>query len=815
MNTSRFVKPLISRCLWVIAPATYLVCITFIPLLAQQNTTPNGSVSGIVADKDAPVRSANVVLFSAPNGKFVKGAITDSVGRFAIASVPFGRYTLAVRRLGYKERRTDILLSATAPTLQIATLTLQSDTKILDGVEITANKEVVKKTAQGFIMNADATLSQQGGTATDVLRNMPTVAVDADGGVTIRGKAPLILINGRNSGLTNLESIPAASIESIEVINNPGAQYDADSEGGILNIKLKKSDLDNLNVALALGGGYGARERFNGSALINYKTDAWNIGLGLDSRYAGRKRAVNGDRVDSTLSSSYYLTQRRSDDRIDQAYNLRFTADFTPNEQHSFTVEILGALTGQDNDETLINTLQTQTKILQSKYSRRSLEIARDWVGEAAFGYTYTFPTKGQKLSLNVSTSLNFDRENTDIVNQTLNESNTALGSSFLQRTRNDVNFAITTLKADYTYPLAENSTIETGYKGIIRSLGTDFQSLNTVNGEYVVVPYQSNNFTFSEQIHSAYGQYALGIGENTQPHWKFNLGLRGEYAQNAGNTPSGSVSFTNTYWNLFPSATVTFYPAAGEFWKFNYGRRINRPTQLNPFTDITDSLNQSSGNPRLQPEYIESFELGYICEWDALSLTASAFYRYATNTIRVFTRLRSDGVAISRPENFGTAMIYGVEAIVAAYPAKFWTLNGSVSLFQQTIDGSNVQAGVGNSLLAWYAKAVSTCDVWTDGSFQVLGNYYAPTAAPQGFRIAQFNIDAAVQQKILEGKGRIRLVVTDVFNTLNSGLVISGNGFTFSRIGKVDTRAVLLTFAYTFGATFKEKLMENQFTNE
>lgn len=780
---------------------------------AQQTTT--GSVQGKVSEKEGAVRFANVLVFTQPGGKYAKGALTDSLGNFTIPNLTFGQYSLKIRRLGFKEYTTAFTVSAAKAAIIFPAITLQSDTKMLGNVEVTANKEVVKKTAQGFIMNADAALTQQGGTATDVLRNMPTVAVDADGGVTIRGKAPLILINGRNSGLTNLESIPAESIESIEIINNPGVQYDADSEGGIINIKLKKSDLDNLNVALALGGGYGARGRFNGSALINYKTDKWNIGLGLDSRYAGRTRAVNGDRTDTALPSSFYLTQRRSDMRIDQAHNLRFTTDYTPDEQNSFTVELLGALSGQDNDEMLISTIESQARVLQSKYSRRSLEIARDWVGEAAFGYTHNFASKGQKVSFNISTSLNFDRENTDITNQTLNASSEEVGSPFLQRTGNYVNFAITTFKADYTHPLAESGTIETGYKGIIRSIGTDFQSLNNVNGAYIVVPYQSNNFTFSEQIHSVYGQYGVSIGENSQPHWKLQLGLRGEYAQNGGNTPDGSVSFTNTYWNLFPSATAVFYPAQGEFWKFNYGRRINRPNQLNPFTDITDSLNQSSGNPRLQPEYIESFELGYSREWEVLSLSATAFFRYATNTIRGFTRLRSDGVALSRPENFGTATTYGAEAILTAYPTKFWTVNGSVSLFQQNIDGSNVQAGVGNSLLAWYAKAVSTCGLWEDANFQVIANYYAPTAAPQGYRIQQFNIDFALQQKVLEGKGRARLVVTDVFNTLYSGLVIGGERFAFTRIGKVDTRAILLTFGYTFGATFKEKVLENGFSND
>jgi outer membrane cobalamin receptor len=784
-------------------------------LNASANGSMSGSVTDSIAGKAEPVRFANVLLFAAPSGKFAKGTLTDSLGHFTIPNLALGKYTLHIRRLGFKEKRLDVAFTANSSALTLGTITLQSDTKILDGVEVTANKEIVKKTAQGFIMNADVALTQQGGTATDVLRNMPTVAVDADGGVTIRGKAPMILINGRNSGLTNLESIPAESIESIEIINNPGAQYDADSEAGIINIKLKKSDLDNLNVALVLGGGVGAHGRFNGSALVNYKNDRWNIGVGLDSRYAGRQRFVNGDRINTNIPSEYYLTQRRSDERIDQAHNLRITAEFTPDERNSFAIELLGALSGQDNDETLINTIQAVTRDLKAKYSRRSLEIARDWVVEAACTYTHTFATKGQKLSLGLSTAINLDRENTDITNQNLDASTNAIGSPFLQRTYNYVNFAVSTFRADYTQPLGEGMLLELGYKGIIRNVSTDFRSFNRVGTEYVVLPLQSNVFNFFEQIHSAYAQYSLTVGEVSAAHWKLTAGVRGEYGTNAGNTGDGAVSFTNVYPNLFPSANIIFYPASSEFWKLNYGRRINRPTQLNPFTDITDSLNQSSGNPRLQPEFIDAFELGYSREWEAVSLSASTFYRYATNTIRGFTQLRSDGVAVSRPENIGTATTYGMETVLTAYPAKFWTLNGSFSLFQQILDASNLQAGAGNRLLTWYAKAVSTCELWDGASFQVIGNYYAPTAVPQGSRVAQYNVDIALQQKVLEGKGRVRFVVTDVFNTLNSGLVIAGDGFTLSRIGKVDTRAILLTFAYTFGATFKEKVLENGFSNE
>ncbi len=776
-----------------------------------------GTIKGSITDNNTPVPSANVVVYAAQGGKFVKGVITNTAGVFTISNLVFGRYILKVRRLGYKEYQAECTLNDATPTVNLKTIILQSDTKILDGVEVTANKEVVIKTAQGFVMNADAAITQQGGTATDILRNMPTVAVDAEGAVTIRGKAPLILINGRNSSVVNLDNIPASSIESLEIINNPTAQYDADSEAGIINIRLKKGDLDNLNIAAALGGGWGAKGRVNSSVLANYKTNDWNIGLAYDNRFAGRIRIVNGDRVNTDSPDEYSLTQHRSDNRLELNQNLRLTFDYTLSTRDVFSVEILGALNGQDNDETLLNTFRNQQNVFQSQTSRRSVEILRGAVIEGVVSYAKKFDKNNQQLTFSLSSSLNDERENTDITNQSLTAVGENLGLPFLQRTHNYQNTTVTNFKVDYTHPVTENAHIETGYKGIVRLLTNDFLTADNINNTYIPRASLTTMFSFQEQIHAVYALYSMNVGEKTASHWNINAGVRGEYAWNEGSSQDKSISFFRPYWNIFPSLNCTYYVNRSEFWKLSYSYRINRPSlgQLNPFIDITDSLNQASGNPNLLPELVHSVEAGYSRDWEAASVSASVFYRYATNAIRRYTVLLDNNVALSRPTNFGNAITYGVESIASLYPTKFWTANASFSLFKQTIDGNSLQEGLGNSVLTWYAKIVNTLTIWENASLQVIGNYNAPTAIPQGTRVAIYNVDAGFQQKIFEGKGRIGLIVTDIFNTQSNGYVLAGDNFSYSRIAKVDTRAVQLTFAFTFGATFKEKLMENQFNNE
>jgi outer membrane receptor protein involved in Fe transport len=268
---------------------------------------------------------------------------------------------------------------------------------------------------------------------------------------------------------------------------------------------------------------------------------------------------------------------------------------------------------------------------------------------------------------------------------------------------------------------------------------------------------------------------------------------------------------------NLFPTANIAYFLKPDEFIKLSYARRINRPRlgQLNPFTDITDSLTQRSGNPKLLPELIHSLELGYNKDWDKASFSTIAFYRYGQNVIQNFTILRSDGVLYSQPLNFGSSTTYGLENILSATITKAWDFNLSASFFQQKIDGNNISSDLVNDVFSWNGKFINNFTMWKGGKLQVIGIYNAPIATPQGKRIEIYNVDMGFQQKILKDKGRIGIIATDIFNTQRNGFIVNDPNFSFSRIFKVDTRAILLTFAYTFGTKFKEKLMDNKFSND
>lgn len=777
-----------------------------------------GVIQGIVVENNIPVEFANAVIYSAKDtSKVVIVSTTDSLGKFSLNDLILDNYILKIQIIGYQPFRMNLQLDSVNTNIDLKNVQITTDSKMLDGVEVVSHKDLIKKTTQGFIINAKDNITQAGGTATDLLKNTPTVVVDAEGGITIRGKTPLILINGRNSKLASTDRIPASSIESIEIINNPSAQYDADAEGGIINIKLKKNAEKGTNGSVGLGGGYGAHGRVNGSFILNHASNKWNIGLAYDNRFAGRTRKIQANRTSFDLPSEYYLIQNRFDNRLEQTQNLKFNVDYSPNDKNSFSFEAIGNLNGQDNDETLTSMFRTQSDSFNTKNSRESIEIAREKVAEFALNYNHNFKDSRRTLSANISTSFDFDTENTDITTQSLYEDNTILGNPFLQRTYNYQNSNVSNFKIDYAHPITKRGILETGYKGITRFTDADFQNQSYISNEYVKNASASNIFNFQEQIHAAYVQYRSSIGKIDSAKWKYDIGLRAEQVYNQGKGVSNNVFVKRDYFNLYPTANIAYYINQSDFLKLSFSRRINRPDleDLNPFVDITDSLSQHGGNPYLKPELVNSVEFGYNKEWKKASLSSNLFYRYATNIIRPYIFLKDNGVALTTPMNFGNATTYGFEGIVSVFPTKFWSTNVSASFYQQNIDGSNVNPDLANNVFSWYGKMINNFSLWKGSKLQIIANYNSPIGTPQGQKVAIYYADLGFQQKILKGKGGLGVVVTDVFNTQANGYTAYASNFSYNRKFKIDTRAVLVTFAYSFGTKFKEEMIENKFSND
>jgi outer membrane receptor protein involved in Fe transport len=782
-------------------------------LLCGFHAFSQSSIQSRIVDKNAPVEFVNVLLYSASDSvKILKYATTDSAGVFKLADLGAGKYILKTQMMGFVSAKIPVSLTA-SQTVQLDDILLQTDSKMLASVEVLSQKELVQKTTQGFIVKAKDNLTQAGGSATDLLKSIPTVVVDAEGSITVRGKGPLILINGRTSGISSTDLIPASSVESVEIINNPSAQYDADSEGGIINITLKKAAKSGTNVTASVGGGFGAKGRGSAAFSMNRSAGKWNVGLSYDMRISERTRKANTTRTSFDQPLNYLLLQNRNDNRTETTQNLKFNVDYAASAQDLFNFEVLSNFEGQDNDEVLGSQFSTKLGAFNSRNIRESIELEKGLAVEFAGTYKHLFADKKEKLIINASTSIGRDNQDTDINTKSLSESGTAYGSTFLQRTYSYAKPQTTNFKLDYAKPISSTTTLETGYKGIYRANNIDFQNQTFIGSSYVKNPAVSNIFDFKEQIHAAYVQ----IKSEPSASFKYDIGLRAEKVLNEGTSISNSsISFQRDYFNLFPTANFAYFVNKSDFLKFSYSRRINRPGlgELNPMIDITDSLNQHGGNPYLKPELVNAFEVGYNKEGEGWSLSSSAFYRLSNNMIRTYIDLKPNGVAITTPQNFGNATTYGVEEILDWFPAKFWSVNTSLSLFDQKIDGNVVSTDVANEVVSWYGKMIHNFTLSKQSKLQIIGAYNAPTAMAQGTRMAVYNVDLGFQTKILKGKGGLGIVISDVFNMQSSGWDLSAANFALNRKMKVDTRAVFVTFAYSFANIFKESLLDNLFSN-
>ena len=796
----------------------YLI-ILCLNLAIQQTLVAQGKITGTVVNNNKPVEFATVTISNVQDtNKVLFYEATDSLGAFSFDKLDYGKYLLKVKLVGYLPITKTAILNANVSALNFKDLNLIEDASELSKVTVTAQKKMIEKTIEGFIINTANNITQIGGTATDLLKATPTVSVDNDGVITLRGKTPLILINGRNSSLANTDQIAASGIESIEIINNASSKYDANAESGIINIKLKKNKQAGTNGAIALGGGIGAKGRINSSIILNNKVGKWNIGLGYDNRFAGRTRKIESNRTNYNLVDNYSVIQNRNDKRVEKLQNLKLNLDYNINQYNTISFEALGNMESQDNNEDLISKLYKKPNVFTSSNDRNSFEYEKVKEGEFALNYLKTYQHSKKTMNATVSSSVEKGRQNTDIFTKALNESLSQTGVMQTQLTHNYEDGVITNAKLDYYIPVSKNGVFETGYKGLFRTIKTDYLTADKINETYITNTLVSNVFNFNEQVQAFYIQYHNTTENNTsQSNWTYAAGLRAEQVNNTGETVTQSTRFSNNYLKLFPTANLSFNMNEKESFKVSYGKRINRPGlgQLNPFVDITDILSPHSGNPNLKPEIIDAYELAYNKGNAKLNFTSSLFFRHSTNAIRPFYIQQSNGAILNMPMNIGNTDNYGLETMVISKPVNFYDFNASATLFQQKINASNIAAEAVQSSMNWSGKLINNFSINNKSKLQVIANYISPKTTPQGESFSMYNVDLGLQQKIGKTNFKMNFIVVDAFNTLKSGYNTQTSTFSIYRSQKSDTRAFMITLAYSFKSALKDKMLENKFNAE
>ena len=765
-----------------------------IPFLSILTIHAQVNVRGQIVDQtnQQPLLYAQVALFKTDSEEAVNFTQSDEDGNFKLEAEE-GNYDLKVFLIGFETKKVENIEIRRDHNFGL--ITLNPESKSLDEVVVQSSSIPIRTDVEGIVISPKQNLANIGGTVLDILRNTPSVSVSEDGTITLRGSSGInVLINGRNSSLTqNLDQIPASAIQQIKIINNPNARYDAEAEGGVIDIILRRGE--NMGTHGGAELTYGTRNRFNTGLRLNHTTAKYNVYAGYN--YRDWKGAGERTIFREIFEENEILHQRTDNSQRRKNHSLNYGGDYYFGKN---IISYQGVYdTGDDYENNILfsNMTDSQTDVELLEYVRRNIETESDDGYDNAIIYERTFEDKNRefKASVNNSYQNQYKIQNIAIfknASEPLPENQNGQERAFTDEKR-----YITVFQADYIHPINEKVKLEMGLKSTIRKFDNDYKYYQFTESENDFVENLdiSNHFLYKDQIHAAYFIYS-----RSSEKFDLLLGTRAEQTFVEGLLYNTNELNEQDYLNLFPSIQALYKLNDKHSVKLTYSRRIDRPTawRLNPFPDITDSLSVRRGNPDLQPEMINSMEVGHMVNYEKASLTTNLFYRHVDGILDYITTVEN-GVSYIQPTNLKIGQFYGLEFIGLAEIAKWWDINGSISLFQSKMDGSNLGNEFVSKGFAWNSKITTDFKLPLDFNLQFVWDYESPEIEAQGRDFSRYSMDATLLKNFFENNFSLSVSVRDIFNTRNFGGYNRSRTFYQEFLAEWESRIVLFSANYNF----------------
>lgn len=764
----------------------------------KDDSKGNGVISGMVMDAKSkqPLEYSNIIIYSSKDSSMINGTITDKSGKFTIENIPTGKFYTKISFLGYDSKYVgEILISSDKPFKDLGTIELSGSSLELESIEITGEKDTYISNLDKKVINVDKNITTAGGTAIDVLQNIPAVTIDIDNNVSLRGNSNVtILIDGKPSGLIGLSpgdvlaQMPANSIESIEVITNPSAKYDPEGTAGIINIITKKKGEEGVNGLVSLMAGTG--DKYNSSANFNFRQSSFNFIASYDKRIGKFLGDGNTNRVSTFSGVTTILDQTSSSSFERGGDNYTLGAEYYADQFNSFSFNYSGRKFGFDVTSDIANSTYDASRVLLRSFNRDNDADRRFRGNEYSFKYNRKFENKNQSLSADLTYSKNrMDRDDWFVQSE-------VSATELLQRSFGDYGYQQWQYKTDYYHPISKTEKLELGLDGKIKKLEmkNEYENFDAPNNVWQLDLFSRNYFNYDEQIYSAYGSYTGTLWD-----LKFQGGLRIEQFLADGNLTLTSDKFDNDYFSLYPTLHLSKDIAEGSELMISYSRRVNRAhhRQMNPFVNYSDSLNITQGNPKLKPEYINSFEFGYSKLFGPNSVTASLFYKLTEDMISQISRLESSGVTRTTFDNISNGKNYGLDLNANYAVFKWWKLNANYSYFRNIIDGSSGTVVIASDDYSWNTKWISNFMFYKEFSAQLMANYQAPINMAQGKVDKMYSVDMAMKHDFLQGDLSVTFRVSDIFNTMKFSGENFGDGFYSTSSNKRESRAAYLGITY------------------
>ncbi|CAM4257576.1 Outer membrane receptor proteins, mostly Fe transport [Pedobacter westerhofensis] len=805
------------------------ICITATSFQLHAQAPGSGKLTGKIVDAQTneTIPFASAVIMNRQTKVNVATGQTDVNGNLVINGIPNGTFSIKISYVGYQTLvRDSVSVSASKQMLALGTIKMKaSKGTVLNEVNVTAKKAPIQLGIDKKVFSVDQSLVSEGGSASDLLTNVPSVQIDVDGNVSLRGSTGVkVLIDGKPSLIAGgdiasiLASIPASSIETVEVITNPSSKYDAEGNSGIINIVLKRNSKLGLNGNIALTAGN--RDNYNGNASLSFQNNKINLYGNYGYRYG--KRIGGGynnitylNRADS-LGRAEQLT---TSNQLEKTHNAKAGIDYylTKKDILSFGV----SYNKRDQDKRDFLNVNTYNNIDGSPILLSDRINTTDGSGDSYdLNLDYSHKWKpNQELTFNFGyshgTNDNFQQYNTTVLSQ---NGLPATDPSEILTNDNDGTNKNYNIQADYTMPLGKLGKLETGYRSQIKysDNNTIARTYNDATGAFDNNYQLSNLFNSKDQVHALYANYS-----NQIKNFGYQVGLRGEMARL--NTNSGGYDLNGTVTNaagriaydrLYPSIFLTQKFKGEQQLQLSYTRRVNRPRpwDTNPFIDYSDPLSWRQGNPNLLPEDVHSYELSYSKFWPKVTLITSLYSRHTNDLIqRVRSAPDSAGVIILTPFNLTQSTNSGLEIIAKVDPVKAWSFTANVNGYHSNIDAVPAYNINSTSGYSWNANLTNNFTLPYNISLQIRGDYNSTELQAQGKRKAMYGVDAGAKYDFPNKKASLSFNMRDIFNTRKFGAIIQdANTITdFQRYQKGQMGN--LTFSYRFGKTTFQKKQKKQ----
>ena len=784
-------------------------------IFAQQTST---EIVGSVVDKltKNPIEFSNIELLKASDSTPVKGTVTDKHGKFLLDQLKTGEYLLRCGFIGYDRSYLHVTVVA-KPRINIGIIEISQSLKVISDVTVTANRSLLNTSIDRKSYDVTKDIMAQSGTASDVLKNIPSIEVDLDGQVSLRGSSDvMILINGRPSALMGkvrvaevLQQLPANSIERIEVITNPSARYKPDGTSGIINIVMKKNSKGGWNGSVIVNTGN--NERHNMSALLNYKPGQLNIfgnyGIRQDSR--SRLGDIHRTYLDPvTFKTSSFYTEHSESLARPLTHLATLGMGYAPNKYNSFGIS--GNYSGRDQTRNdLANKLFFDKNQVQKAANDRlrydpEYQIEKD----ATAFWEHNFPGEDHTLRLELNVSTSKEQEDNHYKNlYTMPVVTTSYDNTLIRQSDNQQ-----LLTVDYNHMLTEDSKLELGYSGQFNQQDFNFygESYDPVTAKFVKDIIKSNQFLFNQKVHGLYGTY-----QKSYEKFSYSIGLRLEESIIRGRQVTQDTLISNDYLKLYPSFHLAYLLNNGQL-QLNYSRRVHRPEgdDINPFPEFQDPYSIRAGNPNLLPEIIHSVEFGYKYQDKGFSFVPSLYYRYKQNGFTQVTVPVNDSVLLTTQQNLSNDQSAGLELIFSIKAGKWFSSNFSTNFFYNQINASNLGYFDKKTILSFSSNFTSTFVITPKTMAQISANYRSSRLTPQGKIYPSFVFNLGVRQDFFKKKVSLLLTVSDLFRTqrekseLNSGYLMQ------ERAGRRDAQIFYIGLSYRFGKVIKKAEEKIQFDN-